>query len=102
MLQVKVLATWCQKKYTKQRHKKGPAFIPRKPYLVQGFDHDDEGNGFVILINEYKEIWWVNNRHVRALSQSKMLNHLQAEDYLTGWHNLWLINNNQKTKFYGY
>lgn len=64
---VRIQQYYCKSRtYTKPRHTSGPAFKPGKDYFVNGFDHDDEGNGYVILVNEYKELWWVNNRHVRV------------------------------------
>ena len=63
---VRVLESWTKKLYTKKRHKTGPAFDKAKVYKVFGFDNDGLGNGFVILVNDYHEIWWVNNRHVRV------------------------------------
>ena len=63
---VTVLPSWTKKLYTKKRHSKGPAFDSTKLYKVFGYDNDGQSNGFVILVNDYNEIWWVSNRHVRV------------------------------------
>lgn len=57
-LTVRVLPQWSRKLYTKPRHKKG--------YTVHDFDRQDR-DGYVILVNEYNEIWWISNRHVREV-----------------------------------
>ncbi len=58
------------KKYTARRHKPGkPVFKKGKGYTVHGFDHDQEGNGYVVLVNEYREIFWVSNKLCRVLCQ---------------------------------
>lgn len=65
---VRVVAKYIKTRYTSRRHNPGkPTFIPRKKYLVYGFDHDDDGNGYVVLVNEYFEIWWLSNKHCRAV-----------------------------------
>lgn len=65
---VRVVAKYIKSRYTARRHKPNkPPFIARKPYLVHGFDHDDEGNGYVILVNEYKELFWCDNKTVRVI-----------------------------------
>lgn len=63
------------KKYTARRHKKDkPVFISGKGYQVHSFDHDDGGNGYVILVNEYREVFWISNKLVRVVDECEILN----------------------------
>ena len=41
----------------------------KNKYKVHGFDSDadENDNGYVILVNDFGEIWWVVNRHVRVV-----------------------------------
>lgn len=65
---VRIIPKFIRDVYTKRRHARKGSFTPGKPYKVHGFDHDDRGNGYVILMNNYNELWWVNNRHVRGVT----------------------------------
>lgn len=45
-------------------------FDPDKTYFVHKIEsYSESGNGFVILVNDAQEIWWVDNRHVRCASE---------------------------------
>lgn len=42
-------------------------FDPDRHYKVHKIEsYSESGNGFVVLVNDAQEIWWVDNRHVRA------------------------------------
>jgi hypothetical protein len=56
--------------YKRKRHKNN-GWKKHLSYYVHGFDSDyvtgeDDGQGYVILVNDYNEIWFVSNRHVRV------------------------------------
>lgn len=45
-------------------------FDPEKTYKVHKIEsYSESGNGFVVLVNDVHEIWWVDNRHVRVTSE---------------------------------
>lgn len=65
---VKVLPKFIEY-YTRKWHKKLPVFIKNKEYNVHAIHGSQDVGGFVVLVNEYKELWWVENQHVRVVSE---------------------------------
>lgn len=52
----------------KRKDAERTAFDCNKSYTVQHFESFSEsGSGFVILVNDEGEIWWINNQHVREV-----------------------------------
>jgi len=49
-------------------------FDPARHYKVHKIEsYSESGNGFVVLVNDAQEIWWVNNRHVRVTVQEDQM-----------------------------
>lgn len=47
-------------------------FDPDRTYRVWKIEsYSESGNGFVVLVNDAQEIWWVDNRHVRAVVEEE-------------------------------
>ena len=61
-------------------------FDPDRSYKVHKIEsYSESGNGFVVLVNDAQEIWWVDNRHVRATHEEDFLPQrtpVEAERYL--------------------
>ncbi len=60
-------------------------FDPDRSYKVHKIEsYSESGNGFVVLVNDAQEIWWVDNRHVRATHEEDMMpiRGMEAERYL--------------------
>ncbi|MDZ4839435.1 MAG: hypothetical protein SGJ04_05465 [Bacteroidota bacterium] len=65
-MRVVILPEHCNNYKRKDANKS--AFDCCKSYTVQHFESFSEsGSGFVILVNDEGEIWWINNQHVREV-----------------------------------
>ena len=61
----------CKRKYRRNNPKYRKGWMKKK-YKVLGFDSDfvageTDGHGYVVLCNDYMELWWVSNRDVRVV-----------------------------------
>jgi|GEM_PF-4625951 len=66
---VRVLADFCGR-YVSRESGATAGFDPDKPYKVHKIEsYSESGAGFVVLVNDQREIWWVENRHVRVTSE---------------------------------
>lgn len=66
---VRVLDPFCRQ-YVSRESGAERGFDPDKAYRVHKIEsYSESGNGFVVLVNDEKEIWWVDNRHVRVTSE---------------------------------
>lgn len=60
-------------------------FDPTRSYKVHKIEsYSESGNGFVVLVNDAQEIWWVDNRHVRVTHEEDRmpLRVLETDRYL--------------------
>ncbi len=49
-------------------------FTPGTAYKVHKFEsYSESGNGYVVLVNDAGEIWWVNNQHVRDVKKYRLI-----------------------------
>jgi hypothetical protein len=63
---VQVIRPYCDE-YSSRAGRGVHGFDPEREYLVHHIEsYSESGNGFVVLVNDQKEIWWVDNRHVRV------------------------------------
>ena len=63
---VRVLSDFC-KQYASKESGGKPGFDSGKSYKVHKIEsYSDTGAGYVVLVNDLREIWWVDNRHVRV------------------------------------
>jgi len=63
---VRVIKPHCDG-YTSRQAEGLHGFDPDKEYFVHKIEsYSDTGAGYVILVNDQREIWWVDNRHVRV------------------------------------
>lgn len=70
---VRVLEAYCRQ-YVSRESGASRGFTPDRPYKVHKIEsYSESGAGFVVLVNDEKEIWWVDNRHVRVLSEDDIL-----------------------------
>jgi len=69
---VRVLEEFCNR-YVSKESGASRGFDPTQNYRVHKIEsYSESGNGFVVLVNELDEIWWVDNRHVRVTSEGEM------------------------------
>jgi hypothetical protein len=67
---VRVLDSFCER-YVSKESGATRGFNPESTYRVHKIEsYSDTGNGYVVLVNDFDEIWWVDNRHVRVTSES--------------------------------
>ncbi len=71
LMYVRVIRPHCDG-YT-SRHAEGlHGFDPNNEYQVHKIEsYSDTGCGYVVLVNDQREIWWVDNRHVRVTRESE-------------------------------
>lgn len=70
---VRVLEPFCAR-YVSRESGAQRGFDPEKAYRVHKIEsYSESGAGFVVLVNDQKEIWWVENRHVRVLSEDDFM-----------------------------
>jgi len=68
---VRVLEEFCDR-YVSKESGAQRGFDPGRYYRVHKIEsYSESGNGFVVLVNDLDEIWWVDNRHVRVTSESE-------------------------------
>ncbi len=66
---VRVLEKFC-KQYVSKESGAERGFDPERTYKVHKIEsYSDTGAGYVVLVNDEKEIWWIDNRHVRVTSE---------------------------------
>lgn len=69
---VRVLEEFCRQ-YVSKQSGASRGFDPSRTYQVHKIEsYSESGNGFVVLVNDQDEIWWVDNRHVRVTSQGDL------------------------------
>lgn len=67
---VRVLEPYCEG-YSSHAEEGQHGFDPEREYYVHKVEsYSESGNGFVVLVNDQREIWWVDNRHVRVTRES--------------------------------
>lgn len=70
---VRVLEPFCER-YVSKESGASRGFDPDQTYRVHKIEsYSDTGAGYVVLVNDLKEIWWVDNRHVRVTSEDDFL-----------------------------
>ncbi len=69
-MHVRVLEEHCVR-YVSRESGAARGFDPDRLYMVHKIEsYSDTGAGYVVLVNDQHEIWWVDNRHVRVVLET--------------------------------